>query len=160
MEKQMELYKTVTLRLKQLKMSKREFARRLIEREIRSRRTGSIVSEKIIYSYLDGTTAMVTELIPYIAEILDITEQELFDDTEPKRLKQLRHILKNPSENEKKTAALLLKEQDGEGYGFPTDFQLGRLAELLPYAPTVAVEKITQILARYKKLFEEMEREG
>lgn len=156
----MELYESITARLKEAKMSKRKFARELIEREIRSKRTGEVLSEKIVYSYLDGKTTIRADIIPHIAEILEITEQELFDDTEPKRLKQLHHILKNPSENEKKTAALLLKEVDGESYGFPTDYQLVALAELLPYAPTVAVEKITQILARYKKLFEEMSKEG
>lgn len=153
----MELNEAVSMQLKQRKISKRDFAKKLIQREIRSKRTGEVLSEKIVYSYLDETTAMRAELIPHIAQILEITEQELFDDSEAKRVKQLRHILKNPTELEKKTAMLLLKELDGGvDYGFPTDYQLRLIAELLPYAPTITIDKILKVLAKYKELFEEV----
>lgn len=57
-------------------------------------------TERAIYSYLNGHREIKLELIPFIAEALDITEQELFDDTEKTRLKYLKHILKNPSKKE------------------------------------------------------------
>jgi transcriptional regulator with XRE-family HTH domain len=59
-------------------ISKREFAQKLLSLEPRLDRTGKPPSESTIYGYLNGGREIKIELIPYIAETLEITEQELF----------------------------------------------------------------------------------
>jgi len=81
-------------------MNKKEFVNRVLALEPKLKNTGEIPTEKTVYAYLNGTSNLKLELIPYIAEALNITEQELFDDSERVRLKYLKHILKNPSNKE------------------------------------------------------------
>lgn len=150
----MEVYEIIVSLLKQKNLSKRDFANMLIERDIRSKRTGEVVSEKIVYAYLNGSVSLRAEMIPLIANILGVTEQELFDDTEAKRVKILKKILKNPSELEKKTAILLLKENTKST--FYNEYQLNQLAELLNYAPPLAIEHMIKTLEKYKKVFDEI----
>lgn len=127
--------------------------------KVRLKNTGEIPSDKVIYAYLSGRISLRIELIPSIVEILNITEQELFDDSELKHLKLLHHILKNPSEAERQTALLLLREEGTSKHLFPEDFQMRRIQELISYAPLRSVEKIITILERYKTAFEEFEKE-
>ena len=61
-------------------MTKREFARRLSSLEPRLKRTGTVPSEQTIYGYLNGKREVKVELIPYIADVLGINEQELFSE--------------------------------------------------------------------------------
>lgn len=140
--------------LKNKNLSKREFAKEFEKRGVKLDSTGEIPSEKAIYAYLSGANAIKADLIPDICEILNITEQELFDDSESKRLKILKWILKNPTEQEKQTAYLLLEKD--KPVNFPHDYQMKRIAELLDYAPPLAIEQIIKTLEQYKKLFEEL----
>ena len=59
-------------------MTKREFATKLLELEPRLDGTGKPPSESTVYGYLNGGREIKIELIPYIAEVLNISEQELF----------------------------------------------------------------------------------
>ncbi len=61
-------------------MTKREFAQRLAALEPRLKRTGTIPSEQTIYGYLNGKREIKVELIPYIADVLGVKEQELFSE--------------------------------------------------------------------------------
>ena len=61
-------------------MTRREFARRLAALEPRLKRTGTVPSEQTIYGYLNGKREIKVELIPYIADVLGVKEQELFSD--------------------------------------------------------------------------------
>ena len=61
-------------------MTKREFARKLSALEPRLKRTGMVPSEQTIYGYLNGKREIKVELIPYIADVLGVKEQELFSE--------------------------------------------------------------------------------
>ena len=61
-------------------MTKREFAHKLAALEPRLKRTGTVPSEQTIYGYLNGKREIKVELIPYIADVLGIKEQELFSE--------------------------------------------------------------------------------
>lgn len=157
----MEVYEKLTSILKERGISKKEFALRLIDKDIKLKNTGEVPSEKVIYAYLSGRISLRIELIPSISEILNIVEQELFDDTETKHIKLLHHILRNPSELEYQTASILIRQENQpESHSFPEDYQLGRIQELLSYAPLRSVEKIITILERYKSMFEAFEKEN
>ncbi len=82
----MEVYEKINNILKQQNITKREFAKRLIQIEPKLKSTGEIPTEKAIYGYLSGASSIKIELIPYIAETLRITEQELFFTHNDKRI--------------------------------------------------------------------------
>jgi len=65
--------------LKELDLSKRDFAQTLLALEPKLHSTGKAPSESTIYGYLNGRREIKIELIPYIAETLRIKEQELFE---------------------------------------------------------------------------------
>jgi hypothetical protein len=68
----MEVYEIVNLHLRDNKITKKEFAQKLRNLEPKLRNTGEIPSEKSIYAYLTGRIGIKIELIPYIAEVLQI----------------------------------------------------------------------------------------
>lgn len=65
--------------LEEQNLSKREFAQKLLNLEPKLNSTGKSPSESTIYGYLNGRREIKIELIPYIAEVLGIKEQELFE---------------------------------------------------------------------------------
>ena len=60
-------------------LSKRDFAKALLNLEPKLNSTGKPPSESTIYGYLNGRREIKIELIPYIAEVLGVNEQELFE---------------------------------------------------------------------------------
>lgn len=157
----MEVYEKLNDILKIRGMTKKDFASQLIAKDVKLKNTGEVPSEKVIYAYLSGRIALRVELIPSIVEILNITEQALFNDSEAIHVKLLHHILRNPSEIELQTASILLQQRNqSEKHPFPEDYQLNRIQELISFAPLRTVEKIISILERYKNMFEELEKEN
>ncbi|NEW61021.1 helix-turn-helix transcriptional regulator [Sulfurovum sp. bin170] len=59
-------------------MTKKEFVDKLINLEPKLRLSGETPSVQTIYRYLSGKRELKIELIPYIAEVLEVSEQELF----------------------------------------------------------------------------------
>lgn len=97
----MEVYEKINLLLLEKKLSKKDFAVKLRNLEPKLNSTMEIPSEKSIYAYLNGRIGIKIELIPYIAEVLEIPEQLLFDDSGRTRKMYLKHILQNVSNEEK-----------------------------------------------------------
>lgn len=64
--------------LKAKKISKRELAKRLIDLDMRTTKTGETPTESSIYAYLNGNIEIKADMIPFIAEALNVCEQELF----------------------------------------------------------------------------------
>jgi transcriptional regulator with XRE-family HTH domain len=81
-------------------MNKREFAKKLIDLKPTINRIGEIPSQSAIYAYLSGTTSIKAELIPFIAEVLDVTEQELFDTTKNTRKRCFKYFVENAQKDE------------------------------------------------------------
>ena len=78
-------------------MTKRELANRIIALGYRANKTGEIPSESSIYAYLNGSIELKADLLPYIAEALNIYEQELFS-AEAKSQKILQKLYRNDIE--------------------------------------------------------------
>jgi transcriptional regulator with XRE-family HTH domain len=74
----MNISEKIELLLKEKSISKREFVTNLLALEPRLKLTGEIPTEQTIYRYLNGKREIKVELIPYIAEVLGVSEQELF----------------------------------------------------------------------------------
>lgn len=138
----MEIFEKINLIIKEKSLTKREFAKKLIALEPKSSRTGETMSEKVIYTYLSGKTVINSNLIPYIAEALNITEQELFIDNKSNRLKYLKYILKNPSKEELNLINSLNEDTNKSN-------QAKELISLLPYIPEAMlhsfIKKATQV---------------
>jgi transcriptional regulator with XRE-family HTH domain len=83
----MEVYERINQLIKNQNLTKREFANKLISLEPKLNSTGETPTEKTIYKYLNGTVSIRIELIPYIAEALRVTEQDLFTHNTKSRKK-------------------------------------------------------------------------
>ena len=97
----MEVYEQINLLLEEKKLTKKEFAQRLLALEPKSKRTGETMSEKAVYAYLSGKSVIDANLVPYIAEALDIPEQALFTEDSKVRMNLLRHLLDTSTQKEK-----------------------------------------------------------
>ena len=74
----MEVYEKINYLIKEKNMLKKEFVDKLINLEPKLKLSGETPSVQTIYRYLSGKRELKIELIPYIAEVLKVTEQELF----------------------------------------------------------------------------------
>lgn len=141
----MEIFEAINAILLKKNISKREFAQKLIALEPKSNRTGEIISETIIYSYLSGKTAIKAYLLPYISDVLGIPEQFLFNEDQKSRMKTLRHICQNLSSGEKLyLESIMLKYNEST--------LEPQVAHLLKYAPQPFLEKIKDSLQEIKNI--------
>lgn len=154
----MDIVERINTLINEKNLTKREFAKRLRDLEPKLKTTGETPTEKTIYKYLDGSSSIKIELIPYIAETLQITEQELFTNNKKSRKKYLQNIMKNISEDEiqiikdrldlKKYESSLVKEPDVK---YNENSDLKQIIELLPYAPKPLLENLKVKLKEIKE---------
>ena len=107
-------------------MSKREFAQKLLSLNPVIERTGKAPSESTIYGYLNGGREIKIELIPYIAEALNIPEQELFSS----------------------------EIEYTNDYNYIYSKETREILELLKFAPRSAIDEIKNYLIKYKKVYD------
>ena len=93
----MTILERINAILKAKNMTKRELANRIIALGYRANKTGEIPSESSIYAYLNGSIELKADLLPYIAQALNIYEQELFS-SESKSQKILQKLYCNDIE--------------------------------------------------------------
>ena len=113
--------------LQENNMTKREFAKKLLELEPKLDGTGKPPSESTIYGYLNGGREIKIELIPYIAEVLGVSEQELFSF-------DLEYSCNNNYRQSKEVRELIHN---------------------LQYAPNTVIQNFKEQLAKYKALHDE-----
>lgn len=113
--------------LQENNMTKREFAKKLLELEPKLDGTGKPPSESTIYGYLNGGREIKIELIPYIAEVLGVSEQELFSF-------DLEYSCNNNYRQSKEVRELIHN---------------------LQYAPNTVIQNFKEQLAKYKTLHDE-----
>ncbi len=96
----MEVWEKINYILKEKKITKRQFIERFLNLEPKLKRTSEVPSASTVSGYLYGKREIKIELIPYIAEALDVSEQELFvndieytNDYNYKHSKEAREIL-------------------------------------------------------------------
>lgn len=160
----MELFERINHLLKEKRLSKREFAKKLRDLEPKLNSTGESPSEKTIYKYLDGSIAIKIELISYIAEVLHITEQELFTYDNKNRKKFFSNILKtsNKEEIEILKTKFNLKFNDTSLVAEPKsaydkeDALEKELISLLVYAPKPLLQNFVNKLKEIKEFNEDL----
>ena len=147
----MEVYEKINLYLKTKELSKKEFSKRLLSMNVKLKNTGEIPSENTIYAYLNGRIGIKIELIPYIAEVLEIPEQLLFDDSSRTRKIYLKHILQNASSEEKEFIKSKVCSEQASKIYIPKD-RFHTIQDLLVYAPEIFLENLESTLKNYKDL--------
>ncbi len=123
----MEIIDKINYLIKEKNLQKKDFVKMLQALEPKLKSTGEIPSEQTIYGYLNGKRELKVELIPYIAEVLEVDEQELF-----------RFDIEYASE-----------------YNIRYSKDAREILELLYYTPKPMLEHIKAVLRRYKKSYEE-----
>ena len=123
----MEVWEKINYLLEEKKISKQEFANRLISLEPKLKRTLETPSSQTILGYLYGKRELKVELIPYIAEVLGVSEQELFN----------------------------FNIEYAKEYNYKQSKEEREIVDLLPYAPNSIVEHIKTQLQKYKNLNDE-----
>ena len=123
----MEVYEKINYLIEERQKSKKDFVQMLLELQPKLKSTGETPSEQTIYRYLNGKRELKIELIPYIAEVLEVDEQELF-----------RFDIEYATE-----------------YNLRYSKDAREILELLQYAPKNMIEHIRSTLLGYKKSFED-----
>ncbi len=123
----MEVWEKINYLLIEKSMSKKDFVDKLIALEPKLKQTGEIPSIQTFYRYLNNQREIKVELIPYFAEALNVSEQELFiNDIE--------------FSNE---------------YNYKYSKEAKEILDLLKFAPRGAIDEIKNYLLKYKKIYNE-----
>ena len=147
----MEIYEKINLLIKEKSLNKKQFAIKLIELEPKLKSTSEIPTIKAIYAYLSGDIALKIELIPYIAEVLQIPEQLLFDDSSRTRKIYLNHLLKDITSEEAELLKSRLCDEKQPISTVPKD-RMHKIQDLLQYAPEMFIQHLENTLKEYKDL--------
>ena len=123
----MEVIDKINYLIKEKDLQKKDFTQKLQELEPKLKSTGEIPSEQTIYGYLNGKRELKIELIPYIAEVLEVDEQELF-----------RFDIEYATE-----------------YNLRYSKDAREILDLLQYAPKNMIEHIRTTLLGYKNSYED-----
>ncbi|MBE0515659.1 helix-turn-helix transcriptional regulator [Sulfurimonas sp.] len=123
----MEVFEKINYLISEKNLSKKEFADKFLSLNPRLRTTGEAPSYSSIYGYLSGRREIKIELIPYIAEALNVKEQELFN-----------------FDLEYSTEFNIRYSKDAR-----------EIIELLQYAPKNMIEHIKATLQKFKKSYED-----
>lgn len=158
----MKVYEKLTNIIKHKGLTRKEFAQKLIDLSPKVNRVGEAPTVSTIYGYLNGRISIPIELVPYITDVLNITEQELFDTSYGTNKKYLKFMLENSSHKEiidyntATTNALLIKTSELNTKIVSNDRQysvkLREIALYIKFAPISFVDKIIVSLKKYKQL--------
>lgn len=161
----MEVFEKINLIIQQQKLTKRAFSKMLIALEPKLKSTGEIPSENTIYSYLSGRITIPIELLPFIAESLNVTEQELFDTTEKTKKICFKSFLENASESELDFLNTFINSKIHNNIninygkvimeGRTVDKKVKCFINLLEYAPANFLDKAIEKLEEYKNISSE-----
>lgn len=154
----MEVYEKINELLREKKMSKKEFSTKLRNLEPKLKNTGEVPSEKAVYSYLSGYIGLKIELVPFIAEVLDIPEQILFDDSSYTRIKYMKHILKNMDTSEKSFIEETFCKNSVSKERTQSQKEYSEIIDLLSYAPPAYIEKLKLSLKDFKSITDKFNR--
>jgi len=122
-----DIIEKINFLLEEKGISKKEFADKLRKLEPKLKGTGEIPSEQTIYRYLNESRELKVELIPFIAEVLEVNEQELFT----------------------------FDIEYACNYNYRQSKEIREIIELLQYAPTAIIVYIKEQLLKYKILHSE-----
>ena len=122
--KNMEVWEKMNYLITEREMSKKEFINKLLDLKPVLKSTGKTPSYNTINGYLYEKRELKVELIPYIAEVLGVSEQELFN----------------------------FNIEFATEYNYKQSKEVREIIDLLPYAPNSIIEHIKTQLQKYKLL--------
>ena len=120
----MEVWEKMNYLITEREMSKKEFINKLLDLKPVLKSTGKTPSYNTINGYLYEKRELKVELIPYIAEVLGVSEQELFN----------------------------FNIEFATEYNYKQSKEVREIIDLLPYAPNSIIEHIKTQLQKYKLL--------
>lgn len=123
----MEVFEKINYLISEKNFSKKEFADKFLSLNPRLRTTGEAPSYSSIYGYLSGRREIKIELIPYIAEALDIKEQELFN----------------------------FELEYSTNFNIKYSKDVREIIDLLQFAPKNMIEHIKETLQKFKQNYED-----
>ena len=123
----MEVWEKINYLIEEKGINKKEFIDKLLNLEPKLKSTGEIPSSSTINGYLYGQREIKIELIPYIAEALNVSEQELFTNS----------------------------IEFSNDYNFKYSKESREILDLLKFAPRGAIDEIKNYLLKYKKIYDD-----
>lgn len=123
----MEVWEKINYIIEEKNISKKDFINKLLNLEPKLKSTGETPSASTINGYLYGQREIKIELIPFIAEALNITEQELFTS----------------------------EIEYTNDYNYKYSKEAREILELLKFAPKGAIDEIKNYLLKYKKIYDD-----
>ena len=161
----LKVYENITLLIKSKGFTRKEFAQILINLQPNVNRVSETPTLSTIYGYLNGRINIPIDLIPFIAEALDVTEQDLFDTSSKSKKRCFKYFLQNASKDELEYFHNFINSQIHNNininYGKvimntkTTNDKLEQFAELLEYAPIDFLDKAIKKLKEYKSISSE-----
>ena len=118
----MDIIEKINYLIKEKGLSKKDFAESLQNLQPTLKSTGNPPNIQTIYGYLNGKRELKVELIPYIAEVLGVSEQELFS----------------------------FDIEYATEYNIRYSEEIRELIDLLAYAPKAVREEIKELLLEIK----------
>ncbi|CZE46948.1 helix-turn-helix domain-containing protein [Campylobacter geochelonis] len=115
-------------------MNKKEFATKFLALAPQLKSTGDTPSLPTIYNYLNGNREIKADMLPFIAQALDISEQELF--------------FKNDKDIEDFYKRLLLNDEATSMFSKSKSQQITKIISLCSYAPEPLLDKLIGILEK------------
>jgi len=157
-----QIYENINKIIKRKGLTRKEFAKKLMDLEPTVNRAGETPVLSSIYGYLNGRIIIPLNLIPFIAEVLNVTEQELFDTSDKTRKKCFKYFLQNASKEELEYFNNFINSQIHNNinvnYGKVimhskfTEEKIEEFSKLLKYAPVDFIDKVLNRLKEYEKI--------
>ena len=158
----LKIYENITFLIKSKGLTRKEFAQNLINLQPNVNRVSETPTLSTIYGYLNGRINIPIDLIPFIAETLDITEQELFDTSSKTKKRCFKYFLENSEQEELEYFRNFINSQIHNNininYGKvimnsqTSNEKLEKCNALLKYAPIDFMDKVLAKLEEYEKL--------
>lgn len=123
----MEVWEKINFILNEKNIAKKDFVDTFLSLEPKLKQTGEIPSIQTIYRYLNNQREIKIELIPYIAEALNISEQELFSS----------------------------EIEYANDYNYKHSKEAREILDLLKFAPRSAIDEIRNYLLKFKSVCDE-----
>ncbi len=158
------IHENISKIIKQKGLNKKEFAIKLIDLKPTVSRIGETPSLSAIYSYLNGRINIPVELIPYVCDVLDVTEQELFDTTQKRRKRCFKYFVESANIEELEYFNNFINSQITHNininYGkvvmssspIVDNKKLDKFIELLEFAPHNFLNRAIDKLKEYRKI--------
>lgn len=148
----MPVYENINFLIAQRNFTKKEFCYRLLDLNPTLKRTGESPSIKTVYKYLNGSLTIPIELIPAIAEVLQVPEQVLFDTSKQSLYHCMKYFLDNASQKDVERLSRYMSSYTSlkSGYIQTENEYIKKLWDLIPYAPKIFIEEVVQKLEKIK----------